>query len=346
MSIIEKIDSNEQTVTLSPPGGWNDPRGNFSALMQHPWYAAIFEIQSLIIVTTHDFFRERSFKPVLTPVTTGSISSPMGLGSDSVPVSVNLFNQQTYLADSLQFSLEFLLRIWKSGVFYIMPSFRGEEPDATHLNQFFHVEAEMNGNLTEVIALINDYLRVLTRAILTLQDTNPSFQGFDFEHVNCLLAPRIPEITYQEALRILVQESVNRDVPKFTIDKKDERRLARKFGGAVWLTHLPANLVPFYQAIDPDQPDQTLAADLLLEIGEVVGCGQRHATAGETEAVLQNHGVAKSNYEWYCRMKAESPMVTSGFGLGVERFIAFVLKHHDIRDVMLFNRLKGYEAYP
>lgn len=345
MSVREKIYSGK-CMALQAPGGWKDPRKNFSDLMHNPWYAAIFEIQSLIIEKTHDFFRERSFKPVLAPITTGSISSPMGLGSDSVPVSVNLFNQQTYLADSLQFSLEFLLRIWNSGVFYIMPSFRGEEPDATHLNQFFHVEAEMKGNLNDIITLINDYLRFITHSIVALKDSNPLFQEFDFDHLKCLLVASIPRVTFQDALKILSQESIKRDVPKFTIDKKDERFLARRFGGAVWLTHLPANVVPFYQAIDPENPDQTLAADLLLEIGEVVGCGQRHASAEEAETVLHNHGISKLSYEWYCRMKLESPMTTSGFGLGIERFIAFVLKHHDIRDVMLFNRLKGYESYP
>ena len=63
------------------------------------------------------------------PITSESVTSPMGLGSDSLPVSVELFDKNVYLADSMQFYLEYLLRQHPQGVFYIMPTFRGEEPD-------------------------------------------------------------------------------------------------------------------------------------------------------------------------------------------------------------------------
>ncbi len=63
------------------------------------------------------------------PITTGSISSPMGLGSDSIPVKIQLGGRDTYLADSMQFALEYGCRFFENGVWYIMPSFRGESED-------------------------------------------------------------------------------------------------------------------------------------------------------------------------------------------------------------------------
>ena len=82
----------------------------------------------------------KNIKNMFLPITTGSISSPMGLGSDSLPVKINLNGVPTYLADSMQFLLEYGNRFCKNGVWYIMPSFRGEQEDERHLSQFYHSE--------------------------------------------------------------------------------------------------------------------------------------------------------------------------------------------------------------
>lgn len=120
-----------------------------------------------------------------------------------------------------------------------------------------------------------------------------------------------------------------------------EKALMDIQGGIVWLTNMDKRIVPFYQAVAEDQ-QHALCADLLFGIGEVVGAGQRHLRAESVEQALKEHGVDEDAYRWYIEMRKQYPMQTSGFGLGTERFILWLLQHDDIRDCQLlprFNRL-------
>lgn len=99
-------------------------------------------------------------------VTTGSISSPMGKRSDSSSVKVNLEGVDTYLAYTMQFLLEYGCRLTEKGCYYIMPSFRGEKFDERHLCQFYHSEAEIPGTLEDVMNLVNEYIKYLSKKIL------------------------------------------------------------------------------------------------------------------------------------------------------------------------------------
>lgn len=103
------------------------------------------------------------------PITTGSISSPMGLGSDSSPVQIEIDGKVTYLADSMQFILEYGCRM-THGVYYIMPSFRGEHADERHLCQFFHSEVEIPGILDDIIQLAEAYIVHLAKSIITTNE--------------------------------------------------------------------------------------------------------------------------------------------------------------------------------
>ena len=87
------------------------------------------------------------------PLTTSGVSGPAGLDSDSFPVEIELLGVKTHLADSMQFMLEMGCRLHRGGVYYLMPSFRGEQTDCYHLPQFHHAEVEITGLLPDVIAL-------------------------------------------------------------------------------------------------------------------------------------------------------------------------------------------------
>jgi beta-aspartyl-peptidase (threonine type) len=106
------------------------------------------------------------YRYVIVPMTTGSISSLMGLGSYSQPISIELAGTKTYLADSQQFTLEYALQLEDSllGAYYLGTSCRGEDPDATHLNQFCHVECELLGGLANGMRVGNEYVIALVRA--------------------------------------------------------------------------------------------------------------------------------------------------------------------------------------
>jgi asparaginyl-tRNA synthetase len=330
---------------------WKDPQGHYLRVLEDPWYRTLAEIQNRIFVETVRFFELRGYRAVQLPITTTSISSPMGLGSDSSPVIVSMFGVETYLADSMQFMLEYACRLSGTNTFYIMPSFRGDDPDETHLNQFYHNEAELVGGLDDVVNLVDSYLRALTRSVLEHHADGIGSICGSVKHIEVFSASNapIPRISFDEACAILdMDPALVRRHPKGfrTLTRQGEAKLNRELGGAVWLTDFDHLSVPFYQAFDSTRT-KAKAADLLLAgIGEVVGAGERHATSVLVAEALDMHQVSHKSYEWYLEMKARHPLQTSGFGLGVERFLGWLLSCSDIRECQILPRLKGVEMVP
>ena len=338
------------SMRLSPPRSWNAPARHFKAALEHPWYRLDFQLMAAFCNATFDFYRARNILPALLPVTCRSISSPMGLGSDSLPVQVVLHGRPVFLADSMQFQLEYLLRHTPKGVFYVMSTFRGEAHDARHLNEFFHSEVEIVGGLDDVVRLGSEYVTFCARSILESLGGAVREAVGTVEHIERLvqLDGAIPQVTFEEA-RCILGDRPNcyaRVLPHVvTLSSEGERALLDELGGAVWLTHIPEAAAPFYQALAPDG-EHALCADLLFGIGEVVGAGERHTTREAILQSLERHEVDPAPYQWYLDMKRQYPLKTAGFGLGLERFLLWVLRHDDIRDIPLISRLKGIEAVP
>lgn len=333
------------------PGSWRRPATHFLEAMQSEWYRTIFQLQSDIAMHTEGFFRGRGMLSTMLPITTTSISSPMGLGSDSLPVSVTLDGKETYLADSMQFMLEYAVRLNDKGAFYIMPSFRGEVPDARHLNQFYHSEAEICGGLEEVVTLVSDYVHFLAKNLLeTSHDHLLKIGVGGIDHIKAFVADegRIPSVRFSDAVAQLGMDPQFVEVRKegfATITNLGERQLISNYGGPVWLTNMPSLSVPFYQA-DEQNNVYSRTADLLMGIGETVGAGERHATEDEVRQALERRHVAAEPYQWYLDMKRVQPIRTSGFGMGVERFICWLAGHDDIRDCQVLPRLYGVDIIP
>lgn len=347
---IAKIEDYNKKII--PPQSWKKPREHFNAALDHPWYKLLFDLQSSIVFFTYDFFRMKNMAAVLNPITCNSVTSPMGLGSDSLPVSIHLFGEKTFLADSMQFHLEYILRQGKkSGVFYIMPTFRGEDPDERHLNQFYHIEAEIIGGLEKVINLLNEYLIYVIGHIYKQHRTDISRVVGTTQHLSHFLQRGIdiPRLRFSEAIKLLGNDPSNYTYFENKIiglSNQGENRLIKVREDGLWLTHLPRMGVPFYQADAPDDQYASLAADLLIGIGEVIGSGQRHETYSSLLNGIRYRGVDASEYEWYLRLKKEYPSLTSGFGIGLERMLLWITKHNDIRDIPLISRLKNIESTP
>ncbi len=348
---IEGVLTERARRNIHPPRKWADAEQHFSSTLGHSWYNLLFRIYGEIVYATNDFYRKRKYVPALMPITVESVSSPMGLGSDSLPVKVDLFGKSTYLADSMQFQLEYLLRQNAPGVFYIMPTFRGEDPDTRHLNQFFHSEAEIQGTLEDVMPLIEEYLAELSESMLVHfeKDIARHAKG-DISHIKYFLsrAGKLPRVSYEEAGAMLGNNPdyySNLSGGLKCVSRQGEQELMRRFKGFVWIIYPPHGVVPFYQAFTADGR-HARAADLLMGIGETVGCGERHVGHTELKKALDLHNVAHSEYAWYIHMKEAYPMQSSGFGLGLERYLLWLLRHDDIRDMAIFSRLKGIRAIP
>lgn len=307
-------------------------------------------IHSTITNATFEFFRSKGIISVHLPVTTGSVTSPMGLGSDSLPVKIKLFENEVYLADSMQFHLEYLLRLFpdKLGVHYVMPTFRGEETDKRHLSQFYHSESEINGTLEDVMILIDDYLKFLCHKLLEEHKEFLLSQQYDLTHIENFLKLNIPRVRFHEIRKLLNDEKafVKNEIHNFyQLTNLGEKKILEHYGSPVWVTNYPAKSVPFYQKLDDDK-ETTRNADLLMGIGEVVGCGERCDTVDEVLTNMSNLNVDRDQYEWYLQMKTLSPKTTSGFGLGVERFIMWILGCEDIRKIPLISRSNNENIVP
>lgn len=310
--------------------------------LDNSWYSTVLALQSKFMATTNSFWSSREVPFGMLPLTTGSISSPMGRGSDSAPVEIEMGGTRTYLADSMQFGLEYLCRLSSTGAYYVAPSFRSEQEDRTHLSQFFHSEAELPVVLDELIVTIEDYLRTL------VEDLELLFDAKDGLRRSNIFRPPIPRISFDEAaLRLADVPGAIKKHPDGwrTISSGGERALLDLVGPAVWLTSWDPLAVPFYQAVDDE--GKAVCADLLLTgVGEVVGAGQRHPTSDAVMRACREHQVSPDSYSWYIKMKDHKPMITSGFGLGIERFFMWLTGSCDIRDFEIFVRRYGTNIEP
>lgn len=334
---------NDSYESVYPANSWDNNENHIESLLTHPWYQSMGNLLSCILDSSHKFFMQEGIKPLLFPITTGSVSSPMGKGSDSLPVMINLRGNNVYLADSMQFSLEIGTRILNKGCYYIMPTFRGENLDERHLNEFFHAEAEIEGSLDDVMGLIERYIFALAKYVrYEMHDVITRIAGTT-EHLDALLkAPQkfFKKVRYEDAVKMLekIPEALEDTGTGFmNITKHGERYLMNTFGEFTWLTNMPWANVPFYQARE-ENGEYAQNADLLAGIGEIVGCGQRVYSSDDLQESLDAHSVSVKGYEWYSQMRKIRPMQTSGFGLGIERFMLWVTKTDDIRDCMLLIR--------
>nr|XP_061804999.1 uncharacterized protein LOC133596243 [Nerophis lumbriciformis] len=344
-----------------PPQSWEDPKSHSILAITSQWYRNLFQIQNTLFHSTVEYFNNCChYSYALTPLTTDTISSPMGLGSDSEPVSVQLLGQDIYLADSMQFVLEYFLRLQDNlqGTYYISPSFRGEDPDATHLNQFYHVECELLGDMDHAVSIAEGYLSHLTKSMLKRHSDIIFKTAGSLTHITSMLSKLdgknpLPRVSLDQAIPMMPSadclEWVQDGQPQFgrKLTRKGERVLIEKYGGVVWLTEMDHLAVPFYQAyVEGSGRCKAKAADLLLGLGETVGLGERHSTPALVQEALRHHAVPQQSYKWYTEMREVKPLLTSGWGMGTERYLCWLLQHNDVRDIQIIPRLKGTKYMP
>lgn len=322
----------------------------FLDILDDPKIALLVDLQDLVTRQTTEFWAAHGARNMHLPVTTNVISSPAGLGSDSLPVRISLGGQPTYLADSMQFMLEYGCRLSDRGAWYLMPSFRGEQADHRHLNQFFHSEVEIQGGLSDVMDVAGAYVMHLTAAALEEHGASLLRLTGSVDRLEAMLkAGRFPQITFDEAEERLGGDplSIKRHPLGFrTLTPHGEGRLMDEVSPFLWVTHFDHLSVPFYQAYGDPGLRTALNGDLLFGIGETVGCGERHVDGEATRRALNHHQVPEGDYDWYIRLKDRRPMRTAGFGLGVERWMMWLLASTDIREMAILPRYHGLRIVP
>lgn len=340
-------------MNLKPPNIFENLENYDLEILNHKeWFKLLIDLQNIVNESTMTFYKQREIKMAYFPITTGSISSPSGKGSDSIPVKVNLLGKETYLVDSNQFLLEYCCRLINKGCYYIMPCFRGELCDKRHLSQFYHSECEIPGKLNDIMKLVEDYIRFISKQIYDEYKIELEKTIGDISHIQKIINYKghFKRITFDQAENML-KEYDNKNIKDYIIyengyriiNDKGEKKLLELNDGIVWITHYDILSSPFYQKIEGSS---VLNADLLLGFGEVVGCGERHENYDDLLESLKIHEVNEKDYLWYLNMKKHHPLQTCGFGMGIERYFMWLLKCDDIRNLQIFLRMNGKEINP
>jgi len=343
-----------------------DPLSYYRDIYQNDYFYALLNLRHYLKSASDYYFSNiQKAKNADLFILTPSIPSPAGPGSDSKPVPIKFGRLKTFLTDSSQFGLEPLLLIKNiKKIYCYLPSIRGEDYDDRHLNQFFHFEAEIVGTLDNLIPIIEDYIKQLCETILLMNNTvnkisdNPQKTKKILKKI--IKLNKFPKITFDEAVDILIKNKKEKFI-NFTkngrdINAKGEIELMKllKLQSPLWVKYYDRDRVPFYQKPDPNNKDKTINADLLFPPlkpgafgGEIVGSGQRQNNAKEIYESFKRQGISPKPYEWYIDLRRQpNYKTTSGFGLGIERFIAWALAKDNIRDVIFYPRLKNIISFP
>ena len=202
-----------------------------------------------------------------------------------------------------------------------------------------------------IVNIVSTFLRDHARIVRTAAGTCTHLQSLlNLYYSN---GRKFPRITQDEAFKLPMMDAstwryIIPDDPQKgrAITRAGELKLIQQFGGAVWLTDMDHLSVPFYQAFTDSTCIKGRCADFLLGNGEVLGLGERHRSAVDVKTALEMHGTSTGPYQWYMDMRDVRPLLTTGWGMGIERFLAWVLGHDDIRDLAVMPRMRGMEFVP
>jgi len=355
----DKFVASNDYGTLRPPS--YNPERYVDDLVHNKYFAALTILRHYIKLASDAYWSSVGAKNIDLFMLTPSVSSPMGPGSDSEAITIQFGDHQTNLTDSSQFGFEPLMFQLNKAYCYL-PSMRGENPDARHLNQFFHCEAEIVGTLEDLLPTVDGYIRTLSHTLIALTPL-VKLMSIDFVKTDSVLRSIISKDSFQRKTFDSVYPWLQQN-PSFyrtseygrNITNSGEIALVEREGGKLpmWLCNYDRDMAPFYQKPDPINKNTVINADLLFAPiieggfgGEIVGSGQRQDMADEIIESLRRQEIGVEPYEWYINLRKYADYkTTSGFGLGIERFIAWALGYPDIKDVIHYPRLKNIRTLP
>jgi len=303
--------------------------------IREPKLQNIFQLRAKFLMAARDWFKENEYTEIQTPMfMTASVEG------GSTLFSVDYFEREgVYLSQSWQLYAEALISSLGK-IYTIAPSFRAE-PSRTrrHLSEFLHMELEEPWSTLSDIQDTGD--KLVSHIANTLASEMPEKvkeAGRDPEYLAGLKAP-FPKISYDEAVEIVQSKGVE----MFWVDDfgwQQEGPLTEEFETPFWVVGFPSGIKPFYHMPDPDRPEVTLSSDLLAPegYGEIIGGGQRVHNYEQLYQRTIDDGLDPANYEWYMDLRKWGTVPHSGFGLGVERVLMWMLKLEHIRDTVPFPR--------
>jgi len=302
---------------------------------------AILQIRAETIRAIRDFFNDRGFRLMDTPILT-----PSACEGTTTLFETSYFDQKAYLSQSGQLYNEATAAAFGK-VYCFGPTFRAEKSKTRrHLIEFWMVEPEVAfATLQDIIELGQDLVMFILERVLERRRADFDILERDTAPLERVKKP-FPQVTYDEAVRLL-KEKDSELVYGDDFGAPEETMLSEIFDRPVCVTHFPAKIKAFYMQPDKDRPDLALGVDFLASegFGEIIGGGQRIHDLDLLEQRIKEFNLPADAYKWYVDLRRYGTFPHSGFGLGLERTVAWLCKLPHIRETIPFPRLL-YRIYP
>ncbi len=302
---------------------------------------AILRVRAEIVAAIRDFFDGRGFT-----LTDAPIFTPNACEGTSTLFETQYFDEKAYLSQSGQLYMEATAAALGK-VYCFGPTFRAEKSKTRrHLIEFWMVEPEVAFNdLYDNMELAEQFVEYVVQRTAKNREEELKSLERDIEKLKVIKAP-FPRVHYDEAALIIKKEN-----PEFVIGDDfggtDETIISSKYEKPVFVHHYPSAIKPFYMKEDPKEPGRSLNCDLLATegYGEVIGGGQREDSLQILQSKIKEHNLKESDFEWFMDLRRYGSFPHAGFGLGVERTVAWICGLPHVRETIPFPRLYG-RYYP
>lgn len=303
---------------------------------------ALMKIRNEIIRTTYEYFNENGFVKIDPPILTGS--SPEGT---TTLFHTKYFDENAFLSQSGQLHLEAAAMAFGK-VFSFGPTFRAEKSKTRrHLIEFWMIEPEMAFvEHEESLEIQEKYIEALVHSVLKNCSVELQTLGRDTEKLRNIRAP-FPRLTYDEAIRWLNDNGFNEIAWGDDFGAPHETAIAENYDTPVFITNYPKKIKPFYMQPHPERKDVVLCADLIAPegYGEIIGGSERIHDYDLLKKRYEEYGLSGDAYQWYLELRKYGTVPHSGFGLGLERTVAWISGVEHVRETIPFPRLLN-RLYP
>lgn len=302
---------------------------------------AILRIRSEIIKASRNFFDDNGFTLVDSPILT-----PAAVEGTTTLFETDYFEDKAYLSQSGQLYAEAAaMSVGKAYCFG--PTFRAEKSKTRrHLMEFWMIEPEVAYATSEDnMRLQEEYVSYVVQSVLATRRPELQTLERDISKLEQVVAP-FPRISYDEAISMLQANGSNIEWGSdFGAD--DETYISSQFEKPVMVYNYPTKIKAFYMQPNPDRPEVVLCNDMLAPegYGEIIGGGQRIYEMELLQQRIQEHGLPSEAYAWYVDLRRYGSVPHAGFGMGIERAVAWICGLHHVRETIPFPRLLN-RLYP
>ena len=309
--------------------------------------AAILRVRAEIIKAARDFFDERGFTLTDPPIIT-----PAACEGTTTLFPVDYFEEQAFLTQSGQLYVE-AMAMALGKVYSFGPTFRAEKSKTRrHLTEFWMVEPEVAyATLDDIMELAEGLISFLVQRCLERRRVDLQTIGRDIAKLE-KIAPPFPRISYDDAVKNLQEGHAKGALEsKFEwggdLGSPDETYLSAQFDKPVMVHRYPAKVKAFYMEPDPQRPDLALCVDVLAPegYGEIIGGSQRMASHDLLLQRIHEHGLPEEAFKWYLDLRKFGSVPHGGFGMGIERAVAWICGLEHVRETIPFPRML-YRLYP